>query len=416
VGMVLINTPSEPHYTFFERLWRLGGYPTNVDARIALANGSNTGQSLATAGDDALRVTYCPALQFGVQLTFRYEAKDIPMEILNLTASLYSSKTRVKKTRDPWSVAPGGCGDFIYRVWEYLPQSLKDQSYMSANGNHCFIPTISALDDTAATSLYDLPNVKTSNFDYCWASSANTPHCTISTDMKKFILDALTTNKYPGPTKQPIAPRFRWECEAEWNITTPTFAYILNDCAFGFDCSLNSPFPVFVPAKEMSAAQALLPVFFRKAEFWNPATRKKLGVIGGWLAWPCDQLVSYYEQAGTCVVAREWIVIGKRYWRLPPRLDPPGQRNLRVINGWQEHVVAWIKGSGEDKEIRLAPEESYVHTVAANWEGEIEFWLLAGGWHIGTISSQKPNKNVTVYGAVGKATLTDGPFIAIASM
>jgi hypothetical protein len=413
-----VSTPSELHRQFFGRLWSLGGYPTKLDARIALSNGSNSGKRLAAPGDDALRFVFCKAFEMGIQLALRYENDMAPMDVLNLTAYRLGSVSRVQGS-EAWSVAPGGHSDFIHRVWEKLPAFLKDESYMAAGGNHCFIPTISALDDVEATSLYHLPSVANSNFDDYWADDANTGHCAISGPMKDYIIAALTTNKYPGPSKAPRPPKFRWGCAAEWNLTAPTFISVRNNGGKILKSWIKNPitFDVEVPALAPGATSRPVdsgPLFFRSAEFWIDGVW--VGTMGVLRAWPCNQTVSYSEQGGGYIVAREWNITGKQYWRLPPALDRPGGRRLRLINLWGEDVVAWIKLSGENKDIAIAPGGSAIYEVRDGWRGEIEFRLKADNWYIGSVGNQTPNRNVTVYGAPWKASSMDGPFMAVASM
>ena len=218
----------------------MGDYPSHFIKKIAVANGSST--QLAQMGDNSVRlqaqdkimywtydpggagIAYISCNAFAVPDKYAYSdwwtafygcvnaSVDIPIPYFDINIHIIGTNLptvliRVKGTC-PYDNAPGGYRNTTGYI---MTGDYQKGSWGTDFPNHCFVPTISALDlrssdpSTPLSLFHDVknsvirPGIDTPFDSWCYETGENTEHVTITPTNVAYFIDQLTNYKIKLP-------------------------------------------------------------------------------------------------------------------------------------------------------------------------------------------------------------------------
>jgi hypothetical protein len=225
--------------TFTSNLAALGNYP--VEPRmVALSNGSkgmlNQGFN---AGAQIIQYSYNILL-----VNVRGNVWAVPNSTLTkifdgANQQFFSGPTQIVNVSgtSPWDSAPGGTRDSMAQMDAVSPPV---GDIVALYPNHCFIPTISALDINTNDPFYNVggdPNLLAHTpFDALYVPATNEPHVTITPDNAPWLLNELDpilsavppiASRVPAFSLFDAAPNpFGDETSVRWNLARNTRVHI----------------------------------------------------------------------------------------------------------------------------------------------------------------------------------------------
>ena len=187
---------ADPLRAVFEgELAALGDYPTGL-RRVALSNGSggglsqgfNPGQQIIFYQYDSFLVDVRGnvwAVPNGGSAQILQALIDpilLPADVMNVTVS----------GTLPWDGAPGGSRNSMAQM-DSVTAPYGD--IVALHQNHCFIPTVSALDIATTDPFYDIAGdpdlLSHTPFDNLYVSAVNEPHITVTPENAVWLLDEI---------------------------------------------------------------------------------------------------------------------------------------------------------------------------------------------------------------------------------
>lgn len=197
--------------TFTTELAGLGNYPVQPRL-VALSNGSGTGANQGfNAGAQIIQYTYNILL-----VVVRGNVWAVPngtsTKIFDgANQQFFSGPTQIVTVSGtlPWDSAPGGTRDSMAQMDVVVPPV---GDIIALFPNHCFIPTVSALDINTTNPFYNIagdPNLLANTpFDNLYVPATNEPHVTVTSGNAPWLLNEIDPILSAVPPVAAHAPAF----------------------------------------------------------------------------------------------------------------------------------------------------------------------------------------------------------------
>jgi pimeloyl-ACP methyl ester carboxylesterase len=247
----------------FDQLEALGNYPTLTEL-VAIANGSGSGTPQSAPNNQHMLIAdgviwdetwSWPLAEIYLQV-FPVSGTSVDRIFFGDVDEYHSGyglmRSEVWRSPGPrYDQAPGGMRNTQYEIAVELADAMQQGVVDAISPNHCFIPTVSALDFDTSNLFYDILadplRLQKTPFDRIHVPTANMDHVEIDAQVSTWLINEAigapspisTSLSFPdqepsgGPLRTGEVLNIRWDVEygAEPNFATTTLYLILDQTA-----------------------------------------------------------------------------------------------------------------------------------------------------------------------------------------